>query len=488
MFRKLPDQKKINNSNNKTNNNYSGNSYKNDNNNEFVYIDNVNQVLDLRRLSIDTNTTASGIRINNINNQYQNMKYNGEPSINYGSYSSYSMQMNYPNGYDNNTINSYDMNDSYTNGYNNANGYSTNGYSSSNAYSNANGAIVNENKENTISEWILYNNRQEYYNRVDSNQNFNEYQSNDGKYYNYSNYTSSNMNNYMKNNFQQIPNSGIQYSGIVSERQSIPYYETMPIPIYTSNTIENNDDSLGDQQAIYDDNASTIQEKYTLTSKPETSYSMTNSILTSSNGYLYNKNNNSTGYYPNSESKPLTIITNSNNNDDDANYETYSARVNGSKPLLSSYSSSSNYLSNSYSNSPYTTNMEHKKRVSISSRSSTSQNYPMVVTTSLQSNLNSRHPYSLVIEGSATSPLSRQKYNYDYQYQRSVPSTSYYDGTANDSNSDNNDTHETDSNSNSSSSSTKDGNETSNNEKEKDKLSNNETKNESNNNDASINE
>jgi hypothetical protein len=424
MFRKIPDQKKINQNNNNT---YSGNTYQNDNNNEFVYIDNVNQVLDFRRLSIDTSTTAGGMRINGMNSQYPTMKYNGEPSINYGSYSSYSMQMNYPNGYNNSsTINSYDMNDNYSNGYNNANGYNSNGYGTENNFSNANGAIVNENKENTISEWILYNNRQEYYNRVDNNQNFNEYQNNDGKYYNYSNYTSSNMNSYMKSNFQQIPNSGIQYSGIVNERQSIPYYETLPIPIYTSNTIENNDDVLGDSQAIYDDTTNTIQEKYTLTSKPDSSYTMTNPILTSNNSYLYNNNNKNT---------PLTIITN-NDNDEDESYDGYSSRISesGSKPLLNSYSSTSNYLSNSYTtNSAYNHNTtEHKKRVSISSRSSTSQNYPMVVTTSLQSNLNSRHPYSLVIEGSSS--LSRPRYNYDYQYQRSVPSTSYYDGTANESN------------------------------------------------------
>jgi len=425
MFRKLPDKNKI--LNNNKNNNYS--SYQNDNN-EFVYIDNVNQVLDMRRLSVDTSPTTSGIRVNNnLNNQYQNIKYNGGgDSINYGSYSSYSMQMNYANGYDN-TSNSvmtgYNMNDGY-NGYSNGN----------NGYSNSNGAIVNENKENTISEWILYNNRQEFYNRVDNNQNLGEYQNNEGKYYNYSNYSSS---SYMKNNFQQIPNSGIQYSGIVSERHSIPYIETLPIPIYTSNTIENNDDSSLDNQhaSIYDDSTSAIQEKYTMTSKPESSYSLTNPnpILTSSNSYLYNKNNTS-NYYQTNESKPLTIVTKTDNDDDTSNYDnnyniSASGRVSASKPLLSSYSSTSNYLSNSYVPTPYTT--DQRKRVSISSRSSGSQSYPIVITTSRQSNLNSRHPYSTVVEGSP-SPLSKQRYNYDYQYQRSVPSTSYYNETAIESN------------------------------------------------------
>ncbi|OUM66181.1 hypothetical protein PIROE2DRAFT_59561 [Piromyces sp. E2] len=430
MFRKLPDKNKI--INNK-NNNYS-HIYQNDNN-EFVYIDNVNQVLDLRKLSIDTNTTSGGVRVNNnINNQYQNMKYNGGgggggDSINYGSYSSYSMQMNYTNGYDstsNNVMAGYDMNDGYQ------------------GYSNSNGAIVNENKENTISEWILYNNRQEFYNRVDNNQNFNEYQSNEGKYYNYSNYSSS--SSYMKNNFQQIPNSGIQYSGIVSERHSIPYYETLPIPIYTSNTIENNDEtSLENQHAsIFDDSTSAIQEKYTLTSKPD-SYSLTNPnpILTSTNSYLYNKNNSNSNYYQPNEPKPLTIVTKTDNDDDTSSYEnSYSAsasasasanaRISASKPLLNSYSNTSTYLSNSYTPTPYTST-EQRKRVSISSRSSGSQSYPIVITTSRQSNLNSRHPYSTVVEGS-TSPLSKQRYNYDYQYQRSVPSTSYYNETAIESN------------------------------------------------------
>jgi len=421
MFRKLPDKKKIVN-NNTTNNNYSSHTYQNDNN-EFVYIDNVNQVLDMRKLSLENNTTSGAVRVNNnLNNQYQNMKYNGgEVSVNYGSYSSYSMQMNYANGYDstNNTMGGYDMNDSYTNNY-----------------SNANGAIVNENKENTISEWILYNNRQEFYNRVDNNQNLNDYQNGESKYYNYSNYSS---NTYMKNNFQQIPNSGIQYSGIVNERHSIPYYETLPIPIYTSNTIENNDDSLDNQPTIYDDNTNTIQEKYTVTTKPESSYSLANPnpILTSNNNYLLNKTNNNSGYYQSNDNKPMTIMTNLDNEEDNS-YDNYSSRVSGSKPLLSSYSNSTNYLGSSYTNqSPYNTT-ENKKRISISSRSSGSQSYPLVITTSLQSNLNSRYPYSTVVVDGSTSPL--KKYNYDYQYQRSVPSTSYYDGTANESNDNTDDT------------------------------------------------
>ncbi|ORX86952.1 hypothetical protein BCR32DRAFT_324673 [Anaeromyces robustus] len=441
MFRKLPDKKKIN--NNSNNNNYSS-QYQKDNN-EFVYIDNVNQVLDLRRLSIDTGSTSNGIRINNnMNNQYQhNSRYDGgETSVNYGSYSSYSMQVNYINGYESNNLSGYDMNDNYNNGY-----------------SNSNGVIVNENKENTISEWILYNNRQEFYNRVDNNQSYNnEYQNGEGKYYNYSSYSSS--NSYLKNNFQQIPNSGIQYSGIVNERQSIPYYETLPIPIYTSNTIKNNDESLS-EQAIYDDNTNTIQEKYTLTSKPETTYSMSNTILTSSNSYLYNKNNNSTsGYYQTDETKPIAIISNANNDDDDdGKYDNYNGSTTTpttannnnsmSKPLLNTYSNNSNYINNTYISTSNTTttatasysNYEHKKRVSISSRSNTSQNYPMVITTSLQSNLNSRYPYSTVVD-SSSSPLTKQRYNYDYQYQRSVPSTSYYDGLANDSNENGNNTDE----------------------------------------------
>ncbi|ORX52896.1 hypothetical protein BCR36DRAFT_582308 [Piromyces finnis] len=451
MFRKLPDKNKLINNNK---NNTISNSYQNDNN-EFVYIDNVNQVLDLRRLSIDTATTSSGLKVNNnINNQYQNVKYNGGGGdySTYGSYRSYSMQMNYNSGYDsasNNTITGYDMNDGYNN-YSNNSAYNNNN-------NNNNGAIVNENKENTISEWILYNNRQEFYNRVDNNQNFNnEYQSNEGKYYNYSNYSSS---SYMKNNFQQIPNSGMQYSGIVSERHSIPYYETLPIPIYTSNAMEKNDDNTSFENhysSVFDDNANSIQEKYTLTSKPESSYSSLtnpNPMLTSTNNYLYSSNNNNNSnntnnnnttttttttipnYFHSTESKPLTIVTKKNNDEEIDNYDnSYSTRYSASKPLLNSYSNPS-YLSNSYTPISYNNNtMEYrKKRVSISSRSSSSQNYPIVITTSRQSNLNSRYPYSTVVEGS-TSPLSKQRYNYDYQYQRSVPSTSYYNETAVESN------------------------------------------------------
>jgi len=419
MFRKLPDKNKIINN---ANNNY---SHQNQNDkNEFVYIDNVNQVLDFRKLSIDananTNTNSTGIRVNNnLNNQYQNINYGNKPSVNYGSYSSYSMQMNYANGYDstsNNIMNGYDMNDDYTN-----------------AYNNSSGAIVNEKKENTISEWIIYNNRQEFYNRVDNNQNGDE------KYYNYSNYSSSNMNSYMKNNFQQIPNSGIQYSGIVSERQSIPYYETLPIPIYTTNTIENNNED-NNQHLVFDENANPIQEKYTLTSKPETPYSLTtpNPILTSANSYLFNKTTTTTTtseYYSSNETKPITIMSNTENNEDNNGYDKYNHRMSISKPLLNSYSNtSSSYIGNTYSNTPVSSHSttEYNKRLSISSRSSNSQNYPMVVTTSQQSNLNSRHPYSTIIDGSS-SQFSKQRYNYDYQYQRSVPSTSYYNGVANES-------------------------------------------------------
>jgi len=215
--------------------------------------------------------------------------------------------------------------------------------------------------------------------------------------------------------------------------------ETLPIPIYTSNTIENNDDSSIDNQhaSIFDENSSAIQEKYTLTSKPDSSYSLTspNPILTSTNSYLYNKNNSNSNYYQSSESKPLTIVTQTDNEEETSSFDnSYSSgtRVSASKPLLSSYSNSSNYINNSYTSTTYNNATEHRKRVSIGSRPSGSQNYPIVITTSRQSNLNSRHPYSTVVEGS-TSPLTKQRYNYDYQYQRSVPSTSYYNEIATES-------------------------------------------------------